>query len=229
MGYAFTLPLFKFLGGCKVGCYVHYPTISTDMLAKVSGREKSYNNQSIVTKSPVLSSAKLVYYKLFASLYSLVGRASDVIMVNSSWTQNHINKLWQRPSRTHKVYPPCDVKDFKQIPLPENDSEKSVFKILSVAQFRPEKDHALQLKALSKLRKLATPDDWRKLKLVLIGSVRNEEDAARVKALEDLRDKLDLKDHVEFRVNVSFDELKQELGDGLIGIHTMWNEHFGIS
>jgi len=27
MGYAFTYALFKVLGGCSVGCYVHYPTI----------------------------------------------------------------------------------------------------------------------------------------------------------------------------------------------------------
>jgi hypothetical protein len=27
MGYAFTFPLFKLLAGCKVGAYVHYPTI----------------------------------------------------------------------------------------------------------------------------------------------------------------------------------------------------------
>jgi hypothetical protein len=25
----------SFAGGCKIGCYVHYPTISTDMLARV--------------------------------------------------------------------------------------------------------------------------------------------------------------------------------------------------
>lgn len=38
MGYAFTLPLFRFLGGCSVGSYVHYPTISTDMLSVVRER-----------------------------------------------------------------------------------------------------------------------------------------------------------------------------------------------
>lgn len=27
MGYAFTVPIFRFFGGCKVACYVHYPTI----------------------------------------------------------------------------------------------------------------------------------------------------------------------------------------------------------
>ncbi|CAK9025436.1 unnamed protein product [Durusdinium trenchii] len=35
MGYAFTLPLFSLLAGSRVGCYVHYPTISTDMLEQV--------------------------------------------------------------------------------------------------------------------------------------------------------------------------------------------------
>lgn len=33
MGYAFTLPLFKYLGGCKVAAYVHYPTIRSVLLA----------------------------------------------------------------------------------------------------------------------------------------------------------------------------------------------------
>lgn len=38
MGYAFTLPVFKYLGGCHVASYVHYPTISTDMLSVVRER-----------------------------------------------------------------------------------------------------------------------------------------------------------------------------------------------
>lgn len=36
MGYAFTYPLFKHLAGRSVACYVHYPTISSDMLQAVS-------------------------------------------------------------------------------------------------------------------------------------------------------------------------------------------------
>lgn len=38
MGYAFTLPLFRYLGGCSVAAYVHYPTISTDMLSVLTER-----------------------------------------------------------------------------------------------------------------------------------------------------------------------------------------------
>ena len=45
MGYAFTMPLFKYLGGSTVGCYVHYPTISTDMLDRVGRRKAMYNNR----------------------------------------------------------------------------------------------------------------------------------------------------------------------------------------
>ncbi len=33
---------------------------------------------------------------------------------------------------------------------------------------------------------------------------------------------------VEFHLNVTYDELKAWFGRGLIGLHTMWNEHFGI-
>lgn len=66
MGYAFTLPLFKYIGGCKIGCYVHYPTISTDMLRRVKSRTFSHNNRSIVAKNPFLTWIKLTYYRLFA-------------------------------------------------------------------------------------------------------------------------------------------------------------------
>jgi len=34
---------------------------------------------------------------------------------------------------------------------------------------------------------------------------------------------------VEFHVNVQFDLLKNWLSTATVGLHTMWNEHFGIS
>jgi len=66
MGYAFTLPLFKFLGGCNVACYVHYPTITGDMLRRVSGHVIAHNNRPYVARSPFLTAGKLLYYQLFA-------------------------------------------------------------------------------------------------------------------------------------------------------------------
>lgn len=72
MGYAFTLPLFKYFGGCRVGCYVHYPTISIDMLKRVKSRFTAHNNRSIVAKNPFLTWIKLTYYRLFAKVIYFV-------------------------------------------------------------------------------------------------------------------------------------------------------------
>lgn len=46
-GYAFTYPIAR-LFGCKVICYTHYPTISTDMLSRVHHRSSMYNNDPLI-------------------------------------------------------------------------------------------------------------------------------------------------------------------------------------
>ncbi|XP_007421273.1 GDP-Man:Man(3)GlcNAc(2)-PP-Dol alpha-1,2-mannosyltransferase [Python bivittatus] len=226
MGYAFTLPLFKYLGGCKIGCYVHYPTISTDMLSVVRNQHAQFNNAAVITKNPLLSKMKLVYYYFFASIYGLVGSCSDTVMVNSTWTLNHILSLWRCSNCTSIVYPPCDVQTFLDIPLQE---EKRTIEptIVSVSQFRPEKDHSLQIRAFAKL--LAKTGGQELLpKLILIGGCRNLDDDQRVNELKKLCQELGIEKKVEFKVNIPFEELKKLLADATIGLHTMWNEHFGI-
>lgn len=249
MGYAFSFPLFKFWGGSVVGCYVHYPTISTDMLQLVKNREGSYNNQDSISRSSLFSSLKLWYYQLFAALYGVVGSTASVVMVNSSWTQGHVKSLWKGP-RIVKVYPPCDTEAFRSFPLEQRQNM-----VVSVAQFRPEKNHKLQLQALATLFK-QHPEHKGKLTLALVGSSRNEDDERRIQELRQLAKTLDIEvflsfhwplafsllfstsnprfvplctqDSVKFVVNASFETLKEYLATGLIGIHTMWNEHFGI-
>ena len=225
MGYAFTIPLFKYLGKCKVACYVHYPTISTDMLERVHQRTATYNNAGFISNSPLLSSLKLFYYKLFAYIYGVVGKRCNIIMVNSSWTQGHILSLWNAPDRTFIVYPPCDTTSFLKLPLDKHSTEKS---IVSIAQFRPEKDHSLQIKSYNTFIKDLPENERQNYKLVLIGSCRNEEDRERVENLRQLCESLDISHFVEFKLNVPFDELKQCMALATVGLHTMWNEHFGI-
>jgi alpha-1,2-mannosyltransferase len=67
-------------------------------------------------------------------------------MVNSSWTLNHINSLWSLQQRTTVVYPPCDVEKFILLSSQERDNN---FYVASLAQFRPEKNHQLQLKSFA--------------------------------------------------------------------------------
>ncbi|KAM4608748.1 GDP-Man:Man(3)GlcNAc(2)-PP-Dol alpha-1,2-mannosyltransferase-like [Polymixia lowei] len=252
MGYAFTLPVFRYLGACKVSSYVHYPTVSTDMLSVVRERNPRFNNADYISGNPVLSAFKVVYYCCFALLYGLAGSCSDIIMVNSTWTLGHILALWRAPSRTSVVYPPCDVRAFLDVPLDEEEDEvgegweelgqelgsgegggggdRKCHSIVSVGQFRPEKDHRLQIRAFRNLldRKGAGPGGWESLRLVLIGGCRNQEDEDRVLMLRGLCQELGVADRVEFKLNVPFEELKRELVDATIGLHTMWNEHFGI-
>ena len=159
--------------------------------------------------------------------------------MNSSWTEDHINRLWcghtedkknSVSKNTHrqvfKVYPPCDVTDFTRIP--RRTHERSDVRIVSVGQFRPEKDHALQIRTMFELRQILEESVWERVKLVLIGGVRNAEDEKRVKDLKDLCAHLSIEDKIEFLTNIPFDELKDEMSFATMGIHTMWNEHFGI-
>jgi alpha-1,2-mannosyltransferase len=37
-----------------------------------------------------------------------------------------------------------------------------------------------------------------------------------------------VEDNVDFKVNIPFPELKNEMAESLVGIHSMCNEHFGI-
>ncbi|XP_030056301.1 GDP-Man:Man(3)GlcNAc(2)-PP-Dol alpha-1,2-mannosyltransferase isoform X2 [Microcaecilia unicolor] len=224
MGYAFTLPLFKYLGNCRVGCYIHYPTISADMLSVVRNQDVRFNNSAFITNHPILSKVKLAYYYMFAYIYGWVGSCSDIIMVNSTWTLNHILCLWKAGDRTSIVYPPCDVQTFLDIEL--NEESRTEHSIVSVGQFRPEKDHALQIRAFSTFLNEKSAKQKAQIKLILIGGCRNKEDEQRVSQLKNLCKELGVS--VEFKINIPFEELKRYLADATIGLHTMWNEHFGI-
>nr|XP_033338872.1 GDP-Man:Man(3)GlcNAc(2)-PP-Dol alpha-1,2-mannosyltransferase isoform X2 [Megalopta genalis] len=229
MGYAFTYPLFRYIGGCRVATYTHYPTISTDMLRHIYRRVISHNNRRIIARNPFLSAAKIAYYKLFAFIYGWAGSSAEIIMVNSSWTEDHINAIWKCPLKTHRIYPPCDVKHLTELKLFNEDDKSDTIRIVSVAQFRPEKNHPLMLRAMYELRSIVKEEIWDKIRLILIGSCRNVEDEVRVKDMQDLSKHFALDENVEFKLNIPYSELVSELQRATIGLHTMWNEHFGIS
>jgi alpha-1,2-mannosyltransferase len=60
MGYAFTFHVVAQLGHIPIGAYVHYPTISTDMLARVKSRKKWHTNTDQISSSALLSRFKLL-------------------------------------------------------------------------------------------------------------------------------------------------------------------------
>ncbi|KAJ1964488.1 asparagine-linked glycosylation protein [Dispira parvispora] len=219
MGYAFTYPLVRWLAGrIPIVAYVHYPTISTDMIKQVPQRAR----QSGRFGANWYARIKVGYYRLFAQTYGWVGSWADLVMVNSTWTKNHIDQLWQpKPSATI-VYPPCDTDSLRGFPLAGRTRA-----IVSVAQFRPEKNHALQIQAFAKYC-VNYPELARDVKLVLIGSARHEGDRARIVELRELAARLQVTDQVHFAINASFTELTDYLATAQVGIHAMKEEHFGI-
>eukprot|EP00755_Sulcionema_specki_P014737 Sspe_Gene.9392::Locus_3155_Transcript_1_1_Confidence_1.000_Length_1531::g.9392::m.9392/K03844/ALG11; alpha-1,2-mannosyltransferase len=218
MGYAMTYPVARYLAGCQVISYTHYPTVSTDMLDAVSSRRVAHNNPAWVARSALISTAKVLYYKSFAVLYGWAGRRCDSVMVNSSWTRGHIEQIWRTPAaKLFRVYPPCDCKNLLGL---KGAKEKLV---ISVAQFRPEKDHTKQLEAFALLRQRCPG-----VQLHLVGGVRDEEDRQRVEMLKANADRLGVAGDTHFHVDLPYGELLKLLDRALIGLHTMWNEHFGI-
>lgn len=124
------------------------------MLRRVREQRPQYNNDERISSSVTISSIKLLYYQLFAVLYSAAGRCAELAVVNSSWTEGHISELWRTRKVKRdgvlslfspllfKVFPPCNTEVLSRIPI---DNKREPI-ILSIAQFRPEKDHMLQIR-----------------------------------------------------------------------------------
>ncbi|KAJ1741676.1 asparagine-linked glycosylation protein [Coemansia sp. RSA 1821] len=250
VGYAFTYPLVNLLSSnIPIIAYTHYPTISSDMQTMVSSRESGFNNDPRIAASPTLTSLKSAYYRMLAHAYAFSGSFADMVMTNSSWTHGHIIKLFDLPRTTNVVYPPCDTAALAEFSL---ENRQKV--IMSLAQFRPEKNHSLQVEAFAKFLKehprYKAPESKPKpaLKdilhvlegskeaklieyplLVMIGGARNIEDEARAESLRQLAKSLEVSSQVYVIVNAPWSQVQLWLKHSSIGIHTMRDEHFGIN
>lgn len=240
MGYAFTLAFCKMLfPSVPTGAYVHYPTISTDMLQSLddstglkgvnAGAGKGFKGQ-----------VKRKYWLAFARLYGWVGGHVDVVMCNSSWTSAHIRTIWgpSRTSRTFKeptvIFPPTAVSEIESTITVDEDSERSREPIiLYIAQFRPEKNHPLVLRSfarfLSERKTNPTSAALPQPKLVLMGSVRHSSpDETHIYNLRLLAHELRIRDHTTFVCDASWPTILSHLRSASVGVNAMWNEHFGI-
>lgn len=239
-GCAFTYPVFNAVGS-RVLAYVHYPIISTDMFDKVGAQRPQLGR---AVGAGTRTRLKLLYYRAFACMYGAVGAFADAAMVNSSWTEAHIRQIWTRCGRIVKVFPPCNSEALASLSLDGPRSRR----VLSIGQFRPEKDHKLQIAAFRRLQE--TDARFADVELVVMGSTRNKEDRALVEALlhfarthcegdvcklrqlttEDSGTTLRRSvDGIHFVVDADYDEVRRMLATASVGLHSMWNEHFGIS
>ncbi|CAN8103357.1 unnamed protein product [Discula destructiva] len=233
MGYAFTLGLCKWLfPNVPTGAYVHYPMISTDMIQNLAVGGQGINAGK---GAGLKGKLKLWYWQLLAWLYKMMGSTIDVVMTNSTWTQAHISDLWGQYRRDSgktapivAVWPPCPVEELEEKIQVSAESEALRTKtILYIAQYRPEKNHELIIRAFTKFVK-SESEASKDAKLVLVGSVRDGDDSKRVYALRLLSGELQMKERIEFQTDVPFSEILKLLQTSSVGVNGMWNEHFGI-
>mmetsp|Transcript_18405 Transcript_18405/g.31476 ORF Transcript_18405/g.31476 Transcript_18405/m.31476 type:complete len:99 (+) Transcript_18405:741-1037(+) len=96
---------------------------------------------------------------------------ADQVAANSSWTRGHVDNLWKKTTGVETVYPPCDTSQYIEkitIDTPRDNL------IISFAQFRPEKQHTLQLKVWKQV--LEDEKVPRSSIFTMIGTVRGRED-----------------------------------------------------
>jgi len=111
-----------------------------------------------------------------------MGKHADLVIVNSSWTGAHIRALWGRKD-VNRIFPPCDTTSLQEFPINEESRQHLV---VSLGQYRPEKNHMLQLKAFELFRKERPDSD---VKFLMIGSVR-EGNEGDLKIIENLREEI---------------------------------------
>ena len=216
----------------SIGSYVHYPLIGTHMVDSLTS--DSGHGVNAGAGKGWKGFGKKLYWKGLLQLYIWTGASIDTVMTNSSWTQEHMQRIWGVGRKlAHKppaevVYPPCSVEEIiDQIPLEGQHATPREKILLCIAQFRPEKNHELLIQAFANMiRDQSRPmEDAR---LVLVGSVRDSEDETLVYKLRLLVKELKLDSRVEFRINSTWGEILELLKISWVGVNGMWCEHFGI-
>lgn len=150
-------------------------------------------------------------------------------------------------SRIKVVYPPCATQDLDGAPIHSPRSNTIVY----VAQFRPEKRHELVLREFARFLAAFKADAAAARargeaavaplasrlaslspapKLLLVGTIRNDEDRLAVYNLRLLARALGLADAAdyEFILDAPWATVTEILATASIGINAMWNEHFGM-
>ncbi|KEG14932.1 glycosyl transferase [Trypanosoma grayi] len=213
-------PLLALFAKARIITYTHYPVITTIMTQRVESGEKRYNNRGVLARHHTLRMAKVAYYKLFSCFYWWLGQFPVLVMTNSRWTMRHIEQLW-KPKVPTLVYPPCAVSHFTPLSKPP---EQRCNTVVSVGQFRPEKNHLLQLRAFAR----ALPRLPADARLIMVGGARGPEDKRRASELVEEAKARGILDRVEVRVDVPIAEVGELLTSCSVGLHTMEDEHFGI-
>lgn len=200
----------------KVVTYVHYPFTSPAVIQEYFD---TVLGPGVSLKARAFAALKLVYHYGLYLAYKAMGLFSDQCYTNSSWTQRHMVGNWGEET-CQVLYPPCNVDEFWS-----QDFEAKQPVVVSLGQYRSEKRHDVQLDMM-KYHLQRSPAS--RVQFKIMGSGKFEESERiyqhllrRVEA-EQIRNVQVLKD-------LRFDDLMRNIKSATFGVHTMIDEHFGIS
>ncbi len=220
-GLPFTYSILRLLGMTRIVSYVHYPFISDDMIQDIKKGVEGVHSRGIFGRIKLLKYVKVIYYYLILLFYKLNGVCVYFAFANSSWTLNHIKKIWSS-TPIELLYPPCSTNLYDGSSKTQRENM-----IVSCAQFRPEKRQKMQVDIFGEVIKhKGVPEN---LKLVITGAVRDEQDRKLFNEVQDYVKSKGLEGRIEVYQNLPWNLLKEKFESAKIGLHTMRDEHFGIS
>jgi len=158
--------------------------------------------------------ALTAYYSLADRLagFSMARLQANLTLVNSNWTGEHVRALLGGNPRT--LYPP--VAD----PGPDLPWAARAPNFLAVGRISPEKEYERVIRILARVR-LGYPD----LRLTIVGTC-DRHTARYFDGLQSLARSLG--EWIQFRQDVSRDELRGLMASHRYGLHGMREEHFGM-
>lgn len=156
-----------------------------------------------------------LYYALADRIadFSLARMKQNVSLVNSNWTGAHVERFLGIKTRT--LYPP--VAD----PAPGAPWSERRNGFLAIGRISPEKEYERLMTILARVRERISD-----ITLTIVGTADRHVRRYHNRLLDLARS---LGSWIEFRDNISRDELRQLMGRHRYGIHGMREEHFGMA
>ncbi|KAG0673771.1 asparagine-linked glycosylation protein [Pichia californica] len=224
IGLPFTYSLIYGFLNIPIISYIHYPTVSRDMLIAAKNIGGIYGL------------LKWTYWWVILKLYTLNIIWVNTALFNSTWTAENVASALGSLSeiddlKENILYPPCvsyDDEKFDKISISNLINNKRERQIVYLAQFRPEKRHSLLIKHYKEYLNQYKGKDPHKL--IFIGAVRLNKDEKFIKSLQDLIKELEIPlGLINFELNATTEALENILQSSDFGINCMWKEHFGIA
>lgn len=181
--------------------YMHYPTFSL------------WFGNSVSVKYLKSTFWKLYFIPYFNVQKHLISKVHGLILTNSKFSAETIKRHVGKKALV--IYPPINIE--KYISLSKSTARKNI--VVTIGRFTPEKRYESVIKIAAKLPEV---------KFVIIGAIPNKLSQRYFNKVKKIMKRENVR-NVALKPNLPFKEKLKILSEAKVYLHTMINEHFGIS